>query len=489
MAFDLASATRAALQEGGETDAVAAGGRWRSWGWIARTAGAIDAALGGVAEVGLIARNRPAHVAAFAANVMAGRTTVMIYSALSPSALASELRQLRLPAVLADRDDWTETLLEAAADSGTAAIAIGDGTHAGVVEVLRPGGPGPHRARSGSAAFELLSSGTTGPPKRVPLSWAAISQAVEGASATYAGIGAGAAVPPQILVHPLGNVAGVAYVAPPLAYGQRLVLLEKFSALAWAEAVRDYRPARGTVPPAGIRMLLDADIPPAWLNSLTLLAVGGGKLPIELQQAFEARFNIPILTAFGATEFGGVIANWNLDLYRAWGKAKRGSAGRASPGVALRIVDPESHEVLQAGSVGLLEAQVPRIGPDFIRTTDLASLDADGFLFLHGRADGAINRGGFKVLPDIVAEALRAHPDVADAAVVGRADARLGEVPVAAVELVPGASAGAAALLGWLKDRLVAYQVPTEIRIMPALPRNASMKVALHEVKALFACG
>jgi acyl-coenzyme A synthetase/AMP-(fatty) acid ligase len=145
--------------------------------------------------------------------------------------------------------------------------------------------------------------------------------------------------------------------------------------------------------------------------------------------------------------------------------------------------------VLQAGSVGLLEAQVPRIGPDFIRTTDLASLDADGFLFLHGREDGAINRGGFKVLPDIVAEALRAHPDVADAAVVGRADARLGEVPVAAVELVPGASAGAAALLGWLKDRLVAYQVPTEIRIMPALPRNASMKVALHEVKALFACG
>src|ERR1700678_2885204 len=171
MPFDLATAMRAALQAGGEADALAAGGHWRSWGWIVRTASAIEAALGDAAKAGLVARNRPPHVAAFAANVMAGRTTVMIHLANAPMALAAELRQIKLPAVLADRDDWTDSLLEAAADSGAAAIAIGDGADAGTVEVLRPGAAATQLAPAGTVAFELLSSGTTGAPKRVPLSW------------------------------------------------------------------------------------------------------------------------------------------------------------------------------------------------------------------------------------------------------------------------------------------------------------------------------
>ena len=476
MAEALARAVRASLDQAG--DALAFDGRWLSWGWMAQVVAALERAAAGAPCVGLVARNRPAHIAAFAANLIAQRTTSMISAAQSPAALAADIRALRLSAVLADPNDWSDEVLEAAEAVGTDAVFILDDA----VWTIRHGGSA--AVACGSAAFELLSSGTTGPPKRIPLGWSALAQAVEDSGAAYAG----AATPaPQIMVHPLGSVAGIAYVVPALVYGRPLVLMEKFEPRAWAEAVALHRPTRGTVPPAGVRMLLEAQVPREQLASLTLLAVGGGKLDAGVQARFEAAYGVPVLPAFGATEFGGVIANWSLDLHRQWGETKRGSAGRASRNVALRVVEPGTGAELPSGEVGLLEAKAERIGPDWARSTDLASLDADGFLWLHGRADGAINRGGFKVVPDVVAGMLREHPAVADAAVVGRADARLGEVPVAAAELVRGERIDGEALRAWLKDRLLAYQAPVEIRIVDALPRNASMKVSLPEVKALFA--
>jgi acyl-CoA synthetase (AMP-forming)/AMP-acid ligase II len=485
MGIDLLAAVHATLTTRGDADAVAFNGRWRSWSWLAEVAAALAANLADAPAIGLVARNRPQHIAAFAAGLLARRTTSMIYSAQTPSGIAADIRSLRLPAVIADAQDWTEAALQAARDTGSTAIAISDAlTPGGTVRLLAPSGPGPFRDPSPDVAFELLSSGTTGAPKRVPLSWDAIGAVVESAGGAYAGTGSIDA--PQIMVHPLGNVAGLAYAAPPLAFGQRLVLLEKFEARAWAEAVRSYRPARGTIPPAGVRMLLESDVPAEYLASLSLLAVGGGKLDVAAHEAFEARFGIPILTAFGATEFGGVIANWTLESYRRWGSAKRGSAGRASAGVALRIVDRETFVPLGSGEVGLLEAKVARIGPDWIRTNDLAAIDPDGFLFVHGRADGAINRGGFKIVPDSIAAILRQHPAVADAAVVGIADARLGEVPVAAVELAKGADADGEALRLWLKERVLAYQLPVTVKVVNALPRNASMKISIPDVKALF---
>jgi long-chain acyl-CoA synthetase len=288
-------------------------------------------------------------------------------------------------------------------------------------------------------------------------------------------------------VHPIGSVGGVSFLVPTLVHGQPIALLEKFVLEPWVAAIRAYRPARTSVPPAAVAMLLDAGTPKADLASLTVIGVGGSRLEPELQRRFEARYGIPVLPAYGATEFGGVIANWSLDLHRQFSPAKIGSVGRARPGVELRIVDPETSRPLPAGDVGVLEAKAPRIGPDFIRTTDLASLDEDGFLFLHGRSDQAINRGGFKVLPETVIAALRAHPAVGDAVVFGLADARLGEVPVAAVEPRVGHSAPAAAdVVAFARERLLAYQVPARVIVVDALPRTGSMKVSIPEARMLF---
>jgi acyl-CoA synthetase (AMP-forming)/AMP-acid ligase II len=126
-------------------------------------------------------------------------------------------------------------------------------------------------------------------------------------------------------------------------------------------------------------------------------------------------------------------------------------------------------------------------GSSWVRTTDLARIDADGFVWILGRADQVIIRGGFKVRPEDVRAALEKHPRVRGAAVVSRPDPRLGAVPVAAVEL--RAPVTAEDLLAHAAGSLARYELPAEIRIVAALPRTTSAKVDLAAVTALFAGG
>jgi acyl-coenzyme A synthetase/AMP-(fatty) acid ligase len=233
-------------------------------------------------------------------------------------------------------------------------------------------------------------------------------------------------------------------------------------------------------------MLLDSNTNPADIQSL--LAIRSGTAPLEpaLQEEFEARFAIPILIDYSAAEFIGGLAGWSISEYRQFGAAKRGSVGRAKPGVLIRTVDAESNEPVPAGETGIVEVKSDRYGPDWIRTSDLALIDADGFIFLRGRADDAINRGGFKILPEDVAAVLRKHPAIHDAAVVAMRDERLGQVPLAAIELADGSGAPQTEQLDALvRDHLPAYMVPVEYRVVSQLPRTASLKISRPELKVL----
>ena len=219
------------------------------------------------------------------------------------------------------------------------------------------------------------------------------------------------------------------------------------------------------------------------------LSGGSGPRDREFAHRFKQRYGVPILDAYGATEFAGGVAGWTWPDWQRHGQHKRGSVGKANQGVQLRIVDESSGADLPAGKVGLLEVRARQLGhDDWVRTTDLAELDADGFLYIRGRSDDAIIRGGFKVLPAEVAEQLKRHPAVFDACVVGLPDERLGAVPAAAVELRSGVAAPTEAeLLAMLRAELVSYQIPVRIAIVEALPRTPSMKISQPEVKALLA--
>jgi long-chain acyl-CoA synthetase len=472
-----------ALLTSGEENCVWFAGRWYARDWMMRTSSAVLAAAGPEGGLALVARNRPAHVAVMAGALDAGRALTMIHSAQSPARLAADIERLRRPVIVAEREDWSEEALAAARRVGSGAIAVSDGDDCCKIAVLLQRGEGPFAEPPVGTALELLSSGTTGAPKQVALSRKTITRSLAASGTMYAGSDG---AKPQIMAAPLGNVSGLGYAMPPLMNRQPLVLLDKFAPHAWASAIREFKPTRGALPPAGVRMMLDSDVPAEWLSSLEVVGMGGGKVEPDLLAAFERRFGVPVTPAYGATEFAGVVAAWTLDLYRQYGEAKRGSAGRAIPSAKLRVVDGETGRELPAGEQGVLEVLAERIGPDWIRTTDIAHIDSDGFLFLHGRADGAINRGGFKVLPETIVSALCEHPAVADAAAIGIEDSRLGEVPVAAVELAPGAQATSEDLHLFLSDRLLAYQRPVDIRILEALPRNPSLKVALGDLKVLF---
>jgi len=177
--------------------------------------------------------------------------------------------------------------------------------------------------------------------------------------------------------------------------------------------------------------------------------------------------------------------------HQQWSATKRGSVGRAHPGTELRIADPESGEVLGPDQIGVLEVRSTQLGLDrgWVRTTDLASLDADQFLWLHGRSDDAIIRGGFKIVPTDVQHVLESHPAVREATVVGMPDERLGAVPVAAVELEPGAVLDEAELLDFARRNLTGYAVPVAVRVVDSLPRTPSLKVSRPTVLAMFVEG
>jgi long-chain acyl-CoA synthetase len=130
-----------------------------------------------------------------------------------------------------------------------------------------------------------------------------------------------------------------------------------------------------------------------------------------------------------------------------------------------------------------MEVLCPAVQPDWVRTTDLISIDPDGFVWHRGRFDNAIVRGGFKILPESIVAALRKHPGVTDAAVVGLPDPRLGAAPAAMVEARPGWTLGEDELKTHLRDHLPSTHIPVRIAIVDELPRNTALKVSLAEVK------
>lgn len=479
-------------------------GRDYSWGDLGRVVGDIEAALAAMelpaeARVGVMLRNRPGHIAAILAVLSSDRCLVTLNPALPDDKLHADVEGLGLPAVIADESDLARPgLADSLARAGSAVIVIG-----ARLEGLRLL-PGCERPRgevrtSPGVAIEMLTSGTTGSPKRVPLTRAAFD-------ASFAGFtmyerNRDYADRPQLrsgvtmVNNPLTHIGGIYGCIGALMAGRKIGLLEKFTVEGWVDAIRRNRPKVAGAVPSAVRMLLEADVDREALSSLSALISGTAPLGADLVDAFYGKYGIPILANYGATEFAGAIAGWSLDDFRAHWQDKRGAVGRVHGNIAARVVDVETGAELPHGEEGLLELKGDQLGPAYrldgdtwLRTTDRAVLDADRFLFIRGRADNAIIRGGFKVHPDDVARVLNQHPAIREAAVVGVPDERLGAVPAAALILRDGAEApDPDALKAWLKERLIAYQVPVHFRVVADFPRTPSMKPSAPGLKALFA--
>ncbi len=436
------------------------------------------------AMIGLIGRNRPLHAGALLGLISAGRAACMVHAFQSPQAMAADLAQSGFAAVIADAEDWTEPMIAAVRDTGGVGIALslGDGACRLVPGLERLAARAWPR-REGDVVVEILSSGTTGKPKRIPMSSKILNRALDMSSA--AGLSDKREF--DITTWPMSSIGGVCRLIANAALDRPLVYFDKFTVAPWVEAVRRHRPRVITGMPAMAQMILDAGVDPDHLACVEVFYGGSAPFDPALKVRFEAAYGLKVIWAYGATEFYGTVVSWTEALDAEWGGAKLGSSGRALPGVSLRVVDPDTGAVLAPGELGLLQARVEALGPDWIATNDLAQVDADGFFFHRGRQDGAIVRGGFKVLPETIRAALCQHPAVLDASAVGLPDSRLGEVPVAAVELRRGATApDPAELIAFLRQRLSSQMIPTRLIVIGQLPRTASLKVEIPAVRRLF---
>jgi long-chain acyl-CoA synthetase len=470
---------------------------WHTWGQMRhvaeRLAKLIDASgVGPHAPIAFVPRNRPSAIAALLGLIAQGRSVRMLYAFQSSAALAQDVERLRPAVLVAAAEDYSDELVSVLRAHGVAALAL--------VEMDASALPGLAQSRRESEIsspapprIELLTSGTTGPPKRFTIGFDLIAKHFIGASLTqsspgFAHSGAVSELPPFLLFMPLGNISGVYSTLPVMLKGQRAALLERFSVAAWHDHILRYRPQVSGLPPAGVQMVLDANIPPEDLACIRSIGTGAAPLDPGVHRAFEERYGIPILLSYGATEFAGPVTAMTSDLHAQWGKQKLGSVGRAIAGAQLRIIDPDTATVLPPGEEGVLEVISPRIGPEWIRTSDIAMIDADGFLFHRGRADGAIMRGGFKLLPETIERALLLHDAISAAAVVGLQDQRLGQVPAAAVQLKPGAKPpDIAELEAHLRQHVYATHIPVAWRIVDELPRTASLKIDRPGLYQLFA--
>ncbi|HLM17735.1 MAG TPA: fatty acid--CoA ligase family protein, partial [Acidimicrobiia bacterium] len=348
----------------------------------------------------------------------------------------------------------------------------------------------PAESSAPGVAVRMLTSGTTGPPKRIDLRYEMLDLVMRGAKHYETATGGDVRLRSGVVIvnAPLVHVSGVFRVVQAVLDGRRIALLERFTVDSWTAAVREHRPKTVSLVPTALRMVLDADVDDDVFASIRSVVSGTAPLDPDLAEAFTARYGVPVLTSYGATEFGGGVSGWNLADHEQFAAAKRGSVGRAHAGCSLRVVDEDDGRDLGIDTVGLLEVHAAQLGTnDWVRTTDLARLDADGFLWIVGRADQTILRGGYKVQPEVVRAALERIDGVAEAAVVGVPDVRLGAIPVAAVEPRPGAALDEAAVLAAVGAHLARYEVPVTVTVVDALPRTASGKADLAAVRDLIA--
>jgi malonyl-CoA/methylmalonyl-CoA synthetase len=293
------------------------------------------------------------------------------------------------------------------------------------------------------------------------------------------------AVLPLFHVHGLGNG-----LCSWLASGCLMRLEERFEHERAAAVFEEFRPSLFFgVPTIYFRLLEVSDEMARRVGArMRLFVSGSAPLPVRVFEAFRTRFGHAILERYGMTETLMIASN-PYD-----GERRPGTVGQPLPGVQIRIVDARGNDV-KDGEVGELLVRGPAVssgywrrpdataeafGGGWFRTRDLAACSPDGCITLRGRASDLIITGGFNVYPREIEEVLLEQPGVREAVVVGRADERRGEVPVAYV----AGEADPTALEAACRSQLASFKVPRAFVSLEALPRNALGKVQTDRLPA-----
>jgi long-chain acyl-CoA synthetase len=329
-------------------------------------------------------------------------------------------------------------------------------------------------------ALVQTTSGTTGPPRPVPLRHSTVITLLDSVIGTVRASRGDADGPrmPNLIPVSLSLWAGIYNVCFAFRVGAPVVVMPRFDPRELARIVAELEIRSVVLPPAAMAMCCDDEgltslEPLRYVRSIT------APLSPFLARRFHERFGIAVLNCYGQTELGGEVVGWSAADWREFGATKLGAVGRPHAGVEVRVADDGELSVRTPTSRRSTAELGERIDDEgWVRTGDIGRVDEDGFVWIEGRVSDMVNRGGLKVFPAEVEEVLRGAPGVEDVAVVGVPDERLGEVPVAFVV----GRFDPAVLEARAREHLAPYKVPVRFEPLDALPRNEIGKVLTREL-------
>ncbi|MGE2837002.1 class I adenylate-forming enzyme family protein [Mycobacterium sp. SMC-4] len=408
---------------------------------------------------------------------------------LSAEGLRALLDRLPDPLVVVD-DEYREAVGDGYRTLSSEDFLKASRTHEPAVEFADPD----------AVAVVLFTSGTTSKPKAVELTHNNLTSYITGTVEFASAEPDDAAL---ICVPPY-HIAGVGAALSNLYAGRKMVYLRHFDAQRWVALVGTEGVTSATVVPTMLdRIVSVLEAQNAALPTLRTLAYGGSKVPLPLvRKALSLLPEVGFVNAYGLTETSSTIAVLTPDDHRAALSAtddaalrRLGSVGQPVPGIEVEI-RAEDGTVLGPGETGELFVRGDQVSGKYtdigsvldeqgwFPTKDVAYLDAEGYLFIGGRSDDTIIRGGENIAPAEIEDVLVEHPHVRDCAVVGADDPQWGQIIVAVVVPQPGTDPDIEELRAHVRAQLRGSRTPDRVVFRAELPTNATGKVLRRELVA-----
>ena len=351
----------------------------------------------------------------------------------------------------------------------------------------------------------MYTAGTTGRPKGVPLRHSGfVSYILENVEPADPAVSER-----NLLTVPLYHVAGIQAMMAAVYGGRTLVLMKQFEVKEWLETIGREKATRAMLVPTMLKWVLDdPDFHKFDLSSLNVITYGAAPMPFEvISKAIKEMPWVRFINAFGQTETASTITTLGPEDHVLEGteeevekKLKRltSSIGRPLSDVEVKIVDEEGNtlppleegEIMAKGSRIMSgywrdEQKTSDVLTDdgWLRTGDRGWMDEDGYIYLAGRGDDIIIRGGENISPKEVEDVLYSHPKIAEAAVIGVPHPEWGQEPRAIVVLEKGKQATVEEVIEYCRDRLSGFKRPTSVVFVESLPLNPMGKVLKRELR------
>ncbi len=422
------------------------------------------------------------------ASARAGKAYTPINYRLSAEGIGELIRRLPDPLVVVDG-----RYRDMVGDAGKLVMDSDE-----FLAAARTADPAAEFADPDDVAIVLFTSGTTSKPKAVELTHGNLTSYITGTVE----FGSAESHDAALICVPPYHIAGVNAAISNLYAGRKMVYLTNFDAREWVRLVAEEQVTTATVVPTMLdRIVTTLEQDPVELPSLRNLAYGGSKVGLPLvRKALDLLPQVGFVNAYGLTETSSTIAVLTPEDHReAYGNtdeavAKRlGSVGRPVPGVEVQIRD-ENGRVLGPGEAGELFVRGEQVSGKYtgigsvlddegwFPTRDIATLDDAGYLYITGRSDDTIIRGGENIAPAELEDVLIEHPHVHEVAVVGVEDPQWGQAIVAVVVPAAGADPDPDELRAYARNVLRGSRTPDRVVFRDELPTNATGKLLRREI-------